>query len=946
MVEGKTRGWVEVGVSMGRRGGVLASSAIGFRNVHHTEEVDEDLGQPQHHHAVDHQPQQGPSAHIHVRFHTLCGMSTLVSHVLTSLLDALASTAPSNLPVSQAHYVALNALASDPSALNLYVTLLLVPKPMARQLATDPAPVTSHVAWNTSVPQWSATHAGVERIWHGISDEVVRWMREGTAAVAVGKVWHRFEQHDNGQDEVPDLLVGEFRMPLARLVDRPSGWGGSWFPVHAPRVVGVESGVVGVGAGIAVPKCHKVANVLVDVAFSDMQIGGVGEFACVRVKVGIVADVRSVEIHEAAGKEWEVAVDVGSVFGDAIEAGEHVRAKRPAMWDGEVEVTAAVLQDVLEGKLVVKVFDGVGQEEVGFVHVDTFALAHALLRLVNSVQSAAGGFAHGRVVADRVAFREHVVCPESSEASGLVVTGSVSVRVVGVQKADVAVGRVDEEVQVDPSVSVPMEEETMPQDRRSELVPKEDAFTSHLRTADLITDHQGDSKASDVAMLPIQITIIQASGFVLSRQHGLATTVFAPTHNVYVSFVWSAGADVEKHSTTSFLASSVLTLGGASHVADRHLVTSPAVAPDSTTEEDTTAATWAFTTTVMQSTSRPALQRLKHKKVVVFKLWQQALHGDDDRLIGFAKVDLSPVANGLRELNGWYNITSYRGGVAGQIHVRIRPMVPVPDLEEDLETADGDGWVGQLARSAMISSRRTVAAHDVAVLTDQPMRGFESDESAMLSMSSSTSVSLDVVSLGPLPADTPNGSGDGQTVGADFTSDLCSDDEDEDDGTLYREPIGATDGTSGGGAAVDSTSTSSISKSPSHSLPSSPVVVHGLSQTPATPPPVTPLSSCPDSAPRHNSPSVAAFMTRTSTPTTSSDLLPYRPGLAWSDSDSDSEIEIDKFAHSVSHSPSRYGSAIPSAADIGPSAVGQMREHARAIQAQIDEVVRKFGIHE
>lgn len=40
-----------------------------------------------------------------------------------------------------------------------------------------------------------------------------------------------------------------------------------------------------------------------------------------------------------------------------------------------------------------------------------------------------------------------------------------------------------------------------------------------------------------------------------------------------------------------------------------------------------------------------------------------------DRVLGFVSVDLTPLASGLQQISGWYNIMDFNGVVKGQIKV-------------------------------------------------------------------------------------------------------------------------------------------------------------------------------------------------------------------------------------------------------------------------------------
>lgn len=51
---------------------------------------------------------------------------------------------------------------------------------------------------------------------------------------------------------------------------------------------------------------------------------------------------------------------------------------------------------------------------------------------------------------------------------------------------------------------------------------------------------------------------------------------------------------------------------------------------------------------------------------------QNVCHFSDkssDRVLGFVSVDLTPLASGLYQICGWYNITDFNGQCRGQIKV-------------------------------------------------------------------------------------------------------------------------------------------------------------------------------------------------------------------------------------------------------------------------------------
>ncbi|KAK7503764.1 hypothetical protein BaRGS_00004887, partial [Batillaria attramentaria] len=80
-------------------------------------------------------------------------------------------------------------------------------------------------------------------------------------------------------------------------------------------------------------------------------------------------------------------------------------------------------------------------------------------------------------------------------------------------------------------------------------------------------------------------------------------------------------------------------------------------------------------------------------KHLVLKVWHKpegARKQPDrscDRVLGFVSVDLCPLASGLRQICGWYNIVDFTGQSRGQIKVSITPV----DLQASGNTAGATG---------------------------------------------------------------------------------------------------------------------------------------------------------------------------------------------------------------------------------------------------------------
>ncbi|KAK3584373.1 hypothetical protein CHS0354_001298 [Potamilus streckersoni] len=67
-------------------------------------------------------------------------------------------------------------------------------------------------------------------------------------------------------------------------------------------------------------------------------------------------------------------------------------------------------------------------------------------------------------------------------------------------------------------------------------------------------------------------------------------------------------------------------------------------------------------------------------KNLVFKVWHKpdgAPKSPDkltDRVMGFVSVDLTPLASGLQQISGWYNIMDFNGQCKGQIKINVIPL--------------------------------------------------------------------------------------------------------------------------------------------------------------------------------------------------------------------------------------------------------------------------------
>lgn len=71
---------------------------------------------------------------------------------------------------------------------------------------------------------------------------------------------------------------------------------------------------------------------------------------------------------------------------------------------------------------------------------------------------------------------------------------------------------------------------------------------------------------------------------------------------------------------------------------------------------------------------------------------------DEERVIGFASVDLSPLLSGFQFVCGWYNITDFSGECQGQIKVAISPLESLMHFKEEKQSRRGVETPGLLVR--------------------------------------------------------------------------------------------------------------------------------------------------------------------------------------------------------------------------------------------------------
>ncbi|KAI9144627.1 hypothetical protein BKA69DRAFT_1053496, partial [Paraphysoderma sedebokerense] len=164
----------------------------------------------------------------------------------------------------------------------------------------------------------------------------------------------------------------------------------------------------------------------------------------------------------------------------------------------------------------------------------------------------------------------------------------------------------------------------------------------------------------------------------------LAASLSQVPPNAFVTFSWqddkgTTGPDQtlneSRFSVSSVFRSSIIPTTNSSH---KQIYSTDVISGSSNPE-------WNYTVSVPQCISLFALERLRVRKIVVMKVWHRDFHtptSNDfstgpsftDKLIGFSRIDLSPLVSGLRELHGYYQIIDFRGDNIGQLVVGVKPV--------------------------------------------------------------------------------------------------------------------------------------------------------------------------------------------------------------------------------------------------------------------------------
>ncbi|KAI9223534.1 hypothetical protein BC828DRAFT_375606 [Blastocladiella britannica] len=782
LLSGETQGWLSAGI------GIQPRSPHVLQQRQHEGVIESTSGG-----AADANPTPPlPSACLLVRVHEASGLWSLAEHVATHLLNApdmFPSPTPMPfgasagghinsssslhhamfkppLPVPQAisphHRAALFHLLHSRS-LNPICELAALPRSLAKRVGANPDPIRTAVAWRSCAPRWDMEDAGHECVLSGMDEPFLQWM-ESPNAVAHGRIWHRFAApSDDAQlgdgnavadtaaqgtaQPLADLLIGEFHVPLSRLVKRSSGLRDTWAPVYAPERVGPESGIVGLGTGQSIPPLSAMAAVHFDMGFTDTIEQPLAEFLPVDTELTLFAQARTTTTKpgQMRGRyvlSWDAAQQLPHSLNTLPLPNPRPQAAPgdgdTLHWEGAAVFDALAVQKLLNGSFTIQVQQLVmdrrddgsfesSMEDVGhaasyvggsvgtasgFAHIDTFTLAHAVLRFAH------GGSSSG---SDRISFRVPVMVPDSATGSDVWISGWMQVRKLARAAA-----------------------ERFPSSSPTQKVPPANTTTapSPLPQARTHVRHAVDPPPQQPLgpMCHLEVRVREGTGFSVSRP----TVSTAMT----ISFAWSADADLDANS----FGSSVLSVSENHHHHHHHHASTPAAAERTTytmphaplvTEESASSGvganmhvTWDAPVQVPQSLNPSALERLQRKKVIVFKLWQTdgatgGLPEESERLVGYSRVDIAPLAHGLDEIDGWYDIVDFHGVASGQLRVSIRPSQPLgPVFEAPMFDRQ------HRARSAADAAGPSSAYYP---LMDP-------------NLSSSTSLSLDILSTEGLPS--------------------------------------------------------------------------------------------------------------------------------------------------------------------------------------------------
>jgi hypothetical protein len=596
-----------------------------------------------------------PLANLLVRFHTAGGIGDLAKVVCDYLLNGIQNHAEAQdahrinnevnesqqVPVEMRRNQILNLKKSD--QFNLYVEMEVFPKRIAEKFKIPTHKVVSPISFGYEIPLWEESDAGNELIVP-LHPSLMGWLGSNIA-MAHGRLFHTFVEHPNGDDgdsgvdTENSILLGEFRIDLNKLCKRSKGLCDAWVPIFPPSFVR-NSKKLNLSHLTNTVGCIHISMFFIDLVPQELPY-----YLPLVVEFKVVATISSRIQEDPLGKPFPEHIKVEASF---LEE-ESTFQTGPFLWCRTLEVTPALLQSILNGSLKLYVSHSVdGSSPCGFAFVDTFAVAHALLRMVNRL-----------VDRDQVAFCSPILPAHMLEGSVLQMNGKIMldrIDEVEPEKLAVEVEQVDQLEDLTPSSSLQEESRGIP---TKSVVPAPEPSVR------------------------MEVKLEEIKGFQSIRVHAQLP--------LFVSFAWAP--DYELGIKPSFN-DSVISIGDAHGTSKIEYST-----PLYHTNNGMAASSIELKSShqITQCISIPALEKIKRKKVIIFKVWNvlpqkdfpQGDHESDVRLgfpeqqrqlLAFSKVDISPLANGFPELNGWYNLNDYSGQIRGQLHVIVRPESPLPPI--------------------------------------------------------------------------------------------------------------------------------------------------------------------------------------------------------------------------------------------------------------------------
>ena len=119
------------------------------------------------------------------------------------------------------------------------------------------------------------------------------------------------------------------------------------------------------------------------------------------------------------------------------------------------------------------------------------------------------------------------------------------------------------------------------------------------------------------------------------------------------------------------------------------------------------------------------------RKRLIMKVW--SLRGispnvDQDQMVGFAAIDISPL-QALPRLYGWYNVLDWVGKCRGQVSLKMEPLKPVPRFEHNRRISVDPGPVKYMVQGTYSTFPCHMVSHTRQIISPM-MNGAPSKTSA------------------------------------------------------------------------------------------------------------------------------------------------------------------------------------------------------------------------